>query len=170
MTELVKVRGLSRRGVRVGNQIISNTATKVVDLDDSKTRQALGHHTAIGQVFSVGDVLAAVKTGVVSTNGTTTTVSTSAGTLLREDGVTVTVAATPNQALAAAPDATNPRIDLVVVNNGSGAVTQQAGTAAATPVAPRPTGDVTVIATVRVANGATTPAGVTITDVAPRLV
>jgi hypothetical protein len=169
MTELVRVRGLNRRGVRINTGRVTNQRTSVIDLDNGKTRSDLSHHSAIGQLIVVGDATTAVASGAVSTNGTTTTISTSAGTLLREDGTTVTIGAQANQALASAPDATNPRIDLVLVNNGSGAVTQQAGTAAATPVIPRPTGDVTVLATVRVSANATTPAGVVITDVAPRL-
>lgn len=169
MAELVRVRGLSRQGIRLGNIVVRNNVTKVIDLDDAKTRQALAHHSAIGAVTVVGDIGAAIQTGVVCTNGTTTTVTTSAGTLTREDGQVVTVAGANNQALASAPDATNPRIDLVVVNNGSGAVSQQAGTAAATPAIPRPTGDVTTIARLNVAANASTPAGVVITDVAPRL-
>ena len=150
--------------------MVTSTANRVVDLDNVASRQALTHHSAIGQFVTVGDIPAAVASGVVSTNGTTITVTTSAGTLLREDGGTVTVAAANNQALASAPDGTNPRIDLVVVNNGTGAVSQVAGTAAATPLPARPTGDVTVIAQVRVAAAAATAAGIVITDVAPRLV
>lgn len=169
MTELVKVRGLSRRGVRVGNGMLRSTATRVLDLDNAVSRRDLSKHSAIGQFVVVGDVEAAVASGAVSTNGTTITVSTSAGTLLREDGSTVAIGAQTNQALAAVPDTTNPRIDIVVANNGTGAVTQVAGTAAASPVPARPANDTTVLAQVRVAANASTPAGVVITDVAPRL-
>lgn len=169
MTELIKIRGLSRKGVRIGNGQVTNVANRVVDLDDAATRRDLQHHSAIGQYISAGDIPAAVASGAVSTNGTTTTVTTSAGTLKRDDGSTVAIGVQTNQALASAPDVTNPRIDLVVVNNTTGAVTQVAGTAAASPVPAQAATGTTALAQLRVAANATTPAGVVITDVAPRL-
>lgn len=169
MTELIRVRGLSRRGVRVGSGMLTSSATRVVDLDSGTNRRDLSKHSAIGQFIVVGEEDLAVATGVVVTNGTTTTYSVSAGTLLRQDGQTVTVAAQTNTALGTAPDATNPRIDVVSVTP-AGAVAYTAGVAAATPVAPAPPAGNTPVARLRVANGATTPAGVVITDVAPRLV
>lgn len=169
MAELVKVRGLNRgRGVSVNNKLLTSTRSTVVDLDDPTTRRDVQRHTTLGALIVVGDAPVAVATGAVVSNGTTTTWSVSAGTLLRNDGQTVTVGALNNQAITAA-DATNPRIDLVVVDNASGVVAKQDGTAAATPAIPVPAAGKTVLATLRVAANAATPAGVVITDVAPRL-
>jgi hypothetical protein len=169
MAELVEVRGLNRRGVRIGTKTVTNKSSSVIDLDDAVTRRDVSKHTTIGALAILGSVPVAVASGAVVSNGTTTTISTTAGSLLRNDGQVVTVAAVNNAALASAPDATNPRIDLVVVDNASGAVTNVAGTAAATPVIPVPAAGKTVLATVRVAANASTSAGVVITDVAPRL-
>lgn len=167
MAELVRVRGLSRSGIRIGGTTVRNTTTVVIDLDDANTRKAVAHHSAIGQLVVVGDASVAVLTGTVVTNGTTTTYSVSAGTLQRDDGQVVTVSAVNNQAITA-PDATNPRLDLVSVSP-VGAIVYSAGTAAATPALPVPAVGNIVLAQLRVAANATTPAGVVITDVAPRL-
>ena len=168
--ELVSVRGLQRgRGIRLGTTSVNNTQTKVIDLDNAAHRRDLGHHSAIGQVVVIGPVPVAVASGVVASAGTTLSFSTTAGTLVRDDtGQTITVAAVNNSALTAA-DGTNPRIDLIVVNNNSGAVTKVDGTAAASPFPPAPTAGTTPIAQVRVNAGATTAAGSTYTDVAPRM-
>lgn len=167
MAELVKVRGLTRQGIRLGGTTVRNTTSVVIDLDDLPTRKAVAHHSAIGQLVVVGDIALAVATGVVVTNGTTTTYSVSAGTLTREDGQTVTVGAVSNQAITA-PDSTNPRLDIVSVTP-AGAIVYAAGTAAATPVLPAAVAGNHRLAVLAVAANATTPAGVVITDVAPRL-
>lgn len=71
---------------------------------------------------------------LVEANGTPDmAVDVSAG-VVRQGGVTKYVALSANLALTAA-DATNPRIDLIVVNS-SGVVAKVDGTAAASPVAP----------------------------------
>lgn len=167
MTELIRVRGLNRRGVRVGTGMLTSRATRVIDLDSGANRRDLSKHSAIGQFIVVGEEDLAVATGVVVSNGTTTTYSVSVGTLLRADGTTVAVTAVSNQAITAA-DVTNPRIDLVTVTP-AGAIVYLAGTAAATPVVPAPAAGNTVLARLAVAANAATPAGVVITDVAPRL-
>lgn len=167
MTELIRIRGLNRRGVRVGTGMLTSKVTRVLDLDSGTARRDLSKHSAIGQFIVVGEEDLAVATGVVVSNGTTTTYSVSAGTLLRGDGVTVTVNAVSNQAITA-PDGSNPRIDLVSVTP-AGAIVYSAGTAAASPVVPAPAAGNTVLARLAVATSATTPAGVVITDVAPRL-
>lgn len=166
MAELVKIRGLDRKGIRIGGRTVRSDKSVVIDLDDSKTRRDVSRHSAIGALVVVGDVPAAVVSGVVVSNGTGLTVDVTSGSLTREDGQTVTVAAADDFALTAA-DGTNPRIDLVTVNNATGAIAKVDGTAAATPAVPRPSGDVTVLAQVRVNAGATSPTS--ITDVAPRL-
>jgi hypothetical protein len=174
MAELVRVRGLARRGIRIGRTsggaaMVANNKTRVIDLDDGVTRRELAHHAAIGQVAVVGDAPYAVQSGVVTTNGTTTTVTVSAGVLLLPTGGTRAVAGVTNQAITAA-DATNPRIDLVLVNLATGAITLQAGTAAASPQAPvSGTYNLYPIASIRVAANAAAPADVVITDLAYRL-
>jgi hypothetical protein len=166
MTELVRVRGLNRGNIRIGKVKISPTRSSVLDLDDAATRQGLSHHSAIGAVVVVGDAAAAIQSGAVVTAGTGLSVSTSAGVLVREDGTSVTVGASANLALTTA-NATNPRIDLVVVDNSSGAVSKVDGVAAATPIAPDPGAGKTVLAQVRVNATAVAPSA--ITDYAPRL-
>lgn len=176
MTELVKVRGLNRqRGIRVGGGSLTSAATRVVDLDDGASRRDLAHHSAIGQYVVVGDADAAVKTGVVVSNGTTTTYSVSAGTVVAQANAdqnrpeaTLTVNAVSNQAITA-PDGSNPRIDLVHVDLTSGAIGYTAGTAGATPAKPATPANKLLLATLTVAAGATTPAGVVVADKALRM-
>jgi hypothetical protein len=168
MAELVKVRGLNRnRGVRVkGLSLVAGTS-KVVDLDDPVTRRDVSQHSALGAIVTMGEVPAAVVSGVVTTAGTGLTVSVSAGSLLLDiNGQTVAVGASANFALTAA-DATNPRLDLITVNNSTGAVAKVDGTAAATPAPGTAAVGTTAIAVVRVNANATAPTS--ITDVAPRM-
>lgn len=168
MTDLIKIRGLSRQRIRVGGAVLSNTTTRVVDLDSGTARRDLAHHSAIGQYIVVGDTPGAIATGVVASSGTTLSYSVTAGTLLVEGAGTITVNAVSNVALTAA-DATNPRIDLIQVDMQSGAISKKDGTAAATPFAPVVDDGKLPIATFRVAANATTSAGVTITDKGLRL-
>lgn len=166
MAELVRVRGLSRRVVRLGTKSINNKATSVVDLDDPVTRRDVGHHSTLGALVIFGTVVAAVSSGAVVSNGTTTTFSVTAGTLLRsDDGTTVAIPAGTNTALGTAPNVTNPRLDLVVADVVTGAVSQVAGTAAVAPQQPAvPSGKIP-LATLRVAANAAAPADVVVTNI-----
>lgn len=168
MAELIKVRGLTRSGggVRVNKKMIKSTKTVVLDLDDAVTRRDLARHMAIGALVVVGDAATAIKSGLVVSAGTGLSYSVTAGTLLRESGNQLDVAAVTNSALTAA-DVTNPRIDLVHVNNESGAIAKTDGTPAATPFPPATPVGVTALAHVRVNAGATAPTS--ITDVGLRL-
>lgn len=169
MTELIRVRGLNRSSnVRVGKGKLSPTKTTVLDLDDGTTRRDLAHHSAIGQYVVVGGTDVAVVSGVVASAGTGLSFSVSAGSLLRNDGSTITVAGVSNSALTAA-DSSHPRVDLIVVDKASGAASKVDGTAAVAPVAPATPSGKLAIAEVLVATSATTSAGTTYTDVAPRL-
>lgn len=170
MAELVKVRGLNRKGVRIGSRTITNGKTVVVDLDDAITRRDVSRHSTLGALVVVGDSPAAVTTaaGLAVTAGTTTTVSSAAGTVLREDGASIAYTASNNQTVTAA-DATNPRIDLVSRPLAGGALTVTAGTAAASPVPPLTPANNIAVATVRVPANASASTQYTITDVAPRL-
>jgi hypothetical protein len=170
MTELIKVRGLTRSGggVRINKKKVTSTKTVAFDLDDTVTRRDLARHAAIGAIVVVGDLSTAIGSGVVTSAGTGYSYSVTAGTLKRENGADVTVAAVTNVAHTAA-DVTNPRIDVIHVDDADGTVAKTNGTAAATPNPPLTPAGKTAIAQVRVAAGATTAAGTTYTDVAPRL-
>ncbi len=172
MPELVKIRGLARRGVRIGAtgdvtpaKTVSSKATAIINLDDPITRRDVARHSAIGSLTVVGDVFAAVR-GCAVSQGTGLTINIGAGTLFREDSVDPVAVAAASVTLVAA-DVANPRIDLVVVNTWTGAVTAVAGTAAATPQPPGLPANSVGLAQVRVNAGATTPAFVR--DVTPRM-
>lgn len=167
MAEFVKIRGLDRRGVRIGGLVATNAKTIVVDLDDARTRRDVSRHSAIGALFSVGETDVAIESGAVVTPGTTTTVSISAGVIGRDYGADIAIAAAANQAVTV--DATNPRWVLVSADKNSGATTVTLGTPAATPVLPATPTDDVVLAQVYVPAAAASSAAYTITDVAPRL-
>lgn len=144
MAPFAVVRGLARRPIRIGGQRVTNKSDVTIDLGDATTRRDLAHHSAIGQVTVVSDRLPAntaitviVSGGVVSeTTGTTTRgLDVSAGSLKVAAGTTQAIAA---QTVAfGAADATNPRVDLVVVADATGVASVVAGTARATgPAAP----------------------------------
>lgn len=149
MAEYVKVRGLSRKGVRIGKVVVTSRSTVTLNLDDPKTRQELAHHTAIGQVVTVGEVApAATAVSVVNsvdglilrpTSGTTVRgLDLSAGQVRQANGTLTTVNAIT--VTYAAPDATNPRVDLVQVIETTGVVSLVGGVARATgPAAPAAT-------------------------------
>lgn len=167
MAQYVKVRGLERAGVRVGKKTVTNKKTSYFDLDNAVTRQSIARHSAIGKLVVFGSPSVVIATGVVASPGTTLSYSVTAGTLGREDGAVITVAAVSNVALTAA--AATPRIDLIHVDNDTGTVAKTDGTAAATPNPPSLPAGKTAVATVRVAVGATTAAGTTYTDAGQRL-
>lgn len=173
MPPFVIVRGLSRRALRIGGQRITNKADVTIDLGDPTTRRDVGHHSAIGQLTVVGDRLPAATAVTVITQGGVVTET--AGTTARGLDVsagTLKVAAGTTQAIAAqtvafgAADATNPRVDLVVVADASGTASVVAGTARATgPAAPAAGAGNTALAEVYVPANATKPSW--IRDVRP---
>lgn len=172
MSLYLPVRAISRsQSVRVGNQRLTSTATSYVDISDGKTKRELQNHQALGSVVVVGQLTAnnsdvVVTTGGLGSAGTGLSVNVSAGELRnRSTGVYVAGASATNQALTANSSG-NPRVDLVVWDNTTGAVSVVTGTAAASPVAPTAAAGTTPLFTVAVANGASAPG--TITDVRPR--
>jgi hypothetical protein len=93
MATFVTVRGLNRRGVRIGGKLIKNNASATIDLDDAKTRKELAHHSAIGSVAYLGSVGGAggsdsgvIFTGGVVSAGTGLTVNVSASEIRKPDG------------------------------------------------------------------------------------
>lgn len=169
MAEFIKVRGLTRSGggLRINKKAVKSNKTIVLDLDDAVTRRDLARHMSIGALVVVGDVHVAVASGVVASAGTTLSYSVTAGSLKRDDGSVIAVTAATNVALTIA--AANPRIDVIHFDDYTGAIAKTDGTPAASPTpAPTPIGK-TAIALVRVNANATTAAGTTYTDVAPRL-
>jgi hypothetical protein len=103
----------------------------------------------------------AVVEGLAVTAGTGLSVSMAAGTQLRA-GRFAAIAAAANQALSTA-DATNPRIDAIVITT-AGTLTIRAGTAAALPVAPTLTTNDVLLALVTVPAAATTLTSTNIRD------
>lgn len=158
MPPFVNVRGLQRTAVRVGGQRVTNKATVTLDLGDPEVRKSVAHHSAIGQLVVFGERLPANTAVTVITQGgvvTETAGATARG--LDVSAGTLKVAAGTTQAIAAqtvafgAADATNPRVDLVVVTDATGVASVVAGTARATgPAAPAAAGGTTPLAEVYV--------------------
>lgn len=167
MAEFVKVRGLTRSGgVRIGKKTVKNNKTFVFDMDDPISRRDIAKHSAIGSLVTFGGLDTAVATGLVASAGTTLSYSVTAGSLKLKTNAPVAVAAVTNVALTIA--AATPRIDVIHVSD-AGVIGKTDGVAAATPYPPSIAAGLTAIAQVRVNAGATTAAGTTYTDVAPRL-
>jgi hypothetical protein len=148
MAQLIQVRGAQRSRYTVNDLPVTSWTTQTFDLDDPVTRRELGRHIAIGQAFVVGDrapantavtVVNSINDLIVTFTGgkqNPGTVDVKAGTLLLAAGTTQAVAAVSALALGAA-HATQPRIDIVQVNETNGVVSVKAGTQRPTgPAAP----------------------------------
>jgi hypothetical protein len=144
MAEFLPVRALNRsQGVRINKQRVTNTKTTYVDLSNPVAKREFQHHSAIGAVFTVGPITNTssefvVQSGASTDQGSSASdmvVTTYAGVIKnRETGATVNVAQTDTTISTA--DATNPRNDLIQVDETSGAVSKVTGTAAASPAVP----------------------------------
>ena len=178
MAQLVQVRGAARSPFRVNNLPVNSWTTQTFDLDDPKTRRELGNHIAIGKVFVVGSrspantavtVVDTINAGIVTFTGgkqNPGTVSITGGNLRVAAGTTVAIV--PQTALAlGAADATNPRIDIIQINETNGVVSVKAGAARATgPAAPAPdVSNVALYEVTRPPTSSTRP--VTLRDVRP---
>jgi hypothetical protein len=132
----------------------------------------LASHISIGQLVVVGPLTATnsafAVTGLVTTaDGSDLTLTVSSGTVKnRTTGATI-VSIGGTTTLSAA-SGSHPRIDLISVNDTTGAITHVTGTAAVSPVAPAAASGTTGIATVAVATSATSVSQANVTDVAPR--
>lgn len=171
MANYIKVRGLARRGFRVGGQQITSGKVSVVDLDDGTSRRDFGHHASIGQLASLGATDAAVaRAGAKVTPGATTTVDVSAGAVLVDKAVpgaaATSNAITATAGVVVAANATGaPRVDLVSVLKTGGAPVYTVGTA----VPPALPANSVPLATVTVPSPLGASTSYTITDIAPRL-
>lgn len=177
MANYVRVRGLARRGFRVGGQQITSGKYSVVDLDDGSSRRDFAHHTSIGQLVSLGATDAAVtRLGAKVTAGATTTVDVSAGTVNVDKSVNVPGTAATANAITATPGITVTanasgfnRIDLVSVPKAGGTPVITTGTGAATPVPPALPANSVPLALVQVPSPLGASTSYVITDIAPRL-
>lgn len=172
MAVYLPIRALNRSSaIRVDGQKLSATVTSYVDISKGSVRKEIAYHSSIGQILHVGSITGSnvdqvVNAGGLVTAGAGLTVNVSVGEMrVRSTGAFVVGAAATNSTITANASG-NPRIDLVVWDNVTGAVSVIAGTAAASPVAPSASATQTPLATVAVANGAGAPG--TITDVRPR--
>lgn len=142
MPPYVKVQGTTRAPFRVNGQKVTNKGAITLDLGDPKTRLEYAHHVAIGRIISVGSVAPAVAGTVVTKGGVVTpTTSATVRGLDVTAGTTRVAAGTLNNFLATtvafgAADPTNPRVDLVIVSDTTGAISVVAGTAGVIPAAP----------------------------------
>jgi hypothetical protein len=172
MAIYLPIQALNRSAaLRIDGQKILPTAISYVDVSKASVRKELAYHSSIGQVYVTGPLTGNNSNTVVVTGGAVTagaglSVNVSAGEIRdRSTGLYVAGLAATNSAIGANASG-NPRIDLVVWDNTSGAVSVVAGTAAVAPVAPATPAGKTLLATVAVANGAGAPG--TITDLRPR--
>lgn len=158
MAPFLPIRALNRsQQVRIGGTKVKTDTTTYVDLGDGKSRRELGNHTALGAVIVVGTISntnadVVVVFGVNTDEGAANNdmvVRTYAGEIRNRATGTVIAVVLSDTTLATA-HATLDRIDLVVVDSTSGAVTKVDGTAAASPVAPATPAGKTAIASVSV--------------------
>lgn len=155
MASLLPVRAFNRsQRFRVGPKALSPTATKYVNIDNPRVRRDIARHSTLGAIFPLGDVVSITDDGYVDGGGTVSASSpaslvlrVTAGSWVRNSGARVAFNA--GTVTLAAADGTNPRIDLVVVNN-SGTLSKVDGTAAASPARPAVPANSVALAEVRV--------------------
>lgn len=136
MSLLIGFRTLARRsGFDVGSKSFVPQKTTWVNLDNKRVSRDLARHSAIGQLIQAGIPFFQNDDGVVDQGGKVTVRATglvldvSAVNFTRASGATGSGVA--GTATVGAADATNPRIDAVVVDTTSGAISVAAGTATA---------------------------------------
>lgn len=136
MSLMVGFRSLSRKfNADVGGRGFTTATTTWVNLDNKRVARDLARHSSIGQLVQVGSFWKS-DDGVVDFGGKVTVRATglvldvSAVNFTRGDGTTKGSGAAGTATVGAA-DATNPRIDTVVVDTTSGAYSVVAGTATA---------------------------------------
>lgn len=136
MSQLAPYRAFNRsQRVRISGKTLSPTVTSWINIDSSRSQRGLAAHSSIGAVRSVGAPFYHGDDGViergalVTTRATTLVVDVSAGSLVSAAGTRVAVPAATGTVTTA--DATNPRIDTIVLNTSTGAVVVVAGTATA---------------------------------------
>lgn len=178
MALYLPVRALNRSSkIRIDNQTVAPGTTTYVDISKGSVAKEVASHSAIGQLLVVGPVSAS-NTDIIVASGAVIDQGASAADLIlgvslgelrtRSTGVHVAIGATVTAVTITTADGTNPRIDVVVADNATGAITAVAGTAAAVPVVPATPAGKTALARVAVAAAATGLANAVITDVRPR--
>lgn len=136
MSLLVGYRALNRNQKwDLGGKVLSTTNTVLVNLDNPRVQRDLARHGTVAPPVQAAGPFEQNDDGVVRAGGT---IATRATTLVLDIAAAqYTTAAKVDRATTAttvtlgAADATNPRIDTVVVNTTSDAVTAIAGTATA---------------------------------------
>lgn len=158
--------------VRIDSQLVKPDVTSYVDVAKASVRKELASHSSVGQVYPVGPLCnsnadVAVVSGGVVTAGAGLTVNVSAGEQKNRATGAYVVGASATNSVIGANSSGNPRVDLVVWDTATGAVSVVAGTPAASgAAAPATPAGKTALATVAVANAASAPG--TITDVRSR--
>lgn len=137
MSVLVSFRNYNRsQRVRVGGKVLNATSDTLLNVDSPRVQRDLARHSAIGaihegargRIFQADDGYL-TGGGVVANRATGLVVDISATSWVNAAKVAGNAAA--GTATVGAADGTNPRIDIVVVNTGSGAYSVVAGTATA---------------------------------------
>ena len=136
MSQLVPFRGFNRsQKVGLGGKDLRPNASTFINIDNPRVIRDLGRHSAIGSIFAVGSAFYQNDDGYVEYGGSVTkqaaglVLDVTTGGFRRANGAAGTI--TAGTATLGAADATNPRIDTIVVNTTTGAVSVIAGTATA---------------------------------------
>jgi hypothetical protein len=136
MSTMVGFRGTGRSRTRVGGKALTSDKTTLVNLDNKRAFRDLVRHGSIASTsiqvvapFFQNDDGVVEQGGAVTNRATGLVLDVSAVHFTRASGAKGTGAA--GTATVGAADATNPRVDTVVVDTTSGAFSVIAGTATA---------------------------------------
>lgn len=134
MSTMVGYRGTSRRSQRIGSKSVDSNKTTLINLDNKRAWRDLVSHSSIANTaiqvtapFYQNDDGTVAQGGLVKNRATGLVLDVTAIHFVRTSGAKGTGAA--GTATVGAADATNPRIDTVVVDTTSGAFSVIAGTA-----------------------------------------
>lgn len=136
MSTLVPIRAFNRsQRFDIASKAVSPTVTKYVNVDSGRVQRDLARHSAIGAVLQVGPSFFQNDDGWVTGGGVVTpratTLVVDVGAVSWVNAAKVAGNSAAGTATLGAADATNPRIDIVVVNTSTGAYSVVAGTATA---------------------------------------
>lgn len=137
MSTILGVRAFNRsQKFSIGDKAASPTQTALVNVDSKRVQRDIARHASIGALLQVQAPFFQNDDGVVTQGGKVTVQATglilnvSAINFTRGDGTT-TGSGAAGTATVGAADATNPRIDTVVVDTTAGTYSVIAGTATA---------------------------------------
>lgn len=184
MSQLLPVRGFNRsQRVGIAGKDVRPNTTTWVNIDNKRVQRDLARHSTLGALMAVGNPIFQDDKGVVETGGVVTVratgrvVDVSASSGQKADGTNWSAAA--GTATVTANASGQPRIDAVVVNVSTGALSVNAGTgtAGAQVGVPAQTGFLTArgvpgtnevtLALILVPNGATDLSQANVLDVRP---